>query len=147
MKNHKNKIKVGISVGDTNGVGPEIILKTLHKKGLLDFFTPVIFGSTKLFSYYKNTLKIAVNVNGIRSVENAVDNKINVVNIWKDNLDINVGVPTEMSGKYALESLQAATAALKNNEIDVLVTAPINKENIQSDQFVTVWTVSLKYQI
>lgn len=135
MKNHKNRIRVGISVGDTNGIGPEIILKTLQKKGLLEFFTPIIFGSTKLFSYYKNTLKIAANVNGIRNVEDAVDNKINVVNIWKDNLEIEMGVGTAMSGKYAFESLQAATKALKEEKVDILVTAPINKENIQSEQF------------
>lgn len=135
MKNHKNKIRVGISVGDVNGIGPEIILKALQKKGLLEFFTPVIFGSTKLFSYYKNTLKLSINVNGVRNAEDAVDNKINVVNIWKDNLVIEMGVPTEISGKYAFESLQAATNALKEEKIDLLVTAPINKENIQSEHF------------
>ncbi|MFV0530695.1 MAG: 4-hydroxythreonine-4-phosphate dehydrogenase PdxA [Flavobacteriales bacterium] len=135
MKNHKNRIRVGISVGDTNGIGPEIILKTLQKKGLLEFFTPIVFGSTKLFSYYKNALKITANVNGIRSVDDAVDNKINVVNIWKENLQIEMGVATEISGKYAYESLHAATQALKENKVDVLVTAPINKENIQSERF------------
>ncbi len=135
MKNHKNRIKVGISVGDTNGIGPEIVLKTLQKKGLLEFFTPIIFGSTKLLSYYKNALKITANINGIRTVDNAVNNKINVVNIWKDNLQIEMGQATEMSGKYAFESLQAATKALKEEKIDILVTAPINKENIQSESF------------
>ncbi|MFV0237765.1 MAG: 4-hydroxythreonine-4-phosphate dehydrogenase PdxA [Flavobacteriales bacterium] len=135
MKNHKNKIRVGISVGDTNGIGPEIILKTLQKKGLLEFFTPIIFGSTKLFSYYKNALNITTNVNGIRNADSAVDNKINVVNIWKDNLTIEMGVTTEASGKYAFESLQEATKALKEEKIDILVTAPINKKNIQSEHF------------
>ncbi len=135
MKNNKNKIRVGISVGDTNGIGPEIILKTLNKKGLLEFFTPVIFGSTKLFSYYKNALKLSTNIYGVSKVEGVVDNKINVVNIWKDNLEIDIGVPTDMSGKHAFESLESATKALTDGHVDILVTAPINKENIQSDDF------------
>lgn len=135
MKNDRTKIRVGISVGDTNGIGPEIILKTLQKKGLLSFFTPIVFGSTKLFSYYKNALKITANINGIRHPKNALESKINVVNIWQDNLKISMGISTKTSGKYAFESLQNATQALKEGTVDILVTAPINKANIQSEIF------------
>ena len=135
MKNLKNKIRVGISVGDTNGIGPELILKIFEKKGMAEFFIPIIFGSTKLFSYYKNALNYTINVNGIMNPKDALQNKVNVVNIWRDNLEIEIGKPTEASGRYALESLEAATNALKNKEIDILITAPINKENIQSEKF------------
>lgn len=135
--NVKNKkIKVGISVGDTNGIGIEIILKSLAQKEILEFFTPIIFGSTKLLSYQKNFYNLNnLYFQGIFNCNEAIDGKINVLNLWKDNVNIQFGKPTEESGKLAFSSLQAATKALKNNEIDVLVTAPIHKENIQSDEF------------
>jgi len=136
MSAKHNKIKVGISVGDTNGIGVEVIIKALAEKDILEFFTPIIFGSTKLLSYQKNLYNQPnLFFQGIFKVSEAVDGKINVFNLWKENINIDFGKATEESGKMAFESLEAATAALKNNDIDVLITAPINKDNIQSDKF------------
>lgn len=129
------KIKVGISVGDTNGIGIEIILKTFEDNRILDFCIPIIFASTKVISYHKKALNINTQVHGIESVKKATHNKVNLLNIWKELIDIELGEATEISGKCAFESLQSATNALKENDIDVLVTAPINKHNIQSDKF------------
>jgi 4-hydroxythreonine-4-phosphate dehydrogenase len=129
------KIKVGISVGDTNGIGIEVILKTFEDNRMLDFCTPVIFASNKVISYHKKALNINTQVHGIENLKNIVYNKLNLLNIWRETIDIDLGVANEKSGKYAYESLQSATKALKEGFIDVLVTAPINKHNIQSDTF------------
>lgn len=129
------KIIVGISVGDINGIGIEIILKTFEDIRMLDFCTPIIFASTKVLSYHKKALNIITQVHGIESIDNAISNKVNVLNVWKEIVDIDLGKPTETSGKYAFESLQSATNALRDKKIDVLVTAPINKNNIQSEKF------------
>lgn len=130
MSSKQQKIKVGISIGDYNGIGPEIIMKSLKDKAITDFFTPIIFGSGKLFTYQKNIFKLQHNFNYITEVSQAVPDKINMVNLWKDNVNVDLGKPTEESTKMAIESLEAATTALMNGEIDVLVTAPINKEEM-----------------
>ena len=129
------KIIVGISVGDFNGIGIEIILRTFLDKRMLDFCTPVIFGSAKLITAYKKNMDINLLFNGIRQVDSAIPGKLNVLNLWKDDIEVNLGKPTTESGKHAFESLEAATNALAKGEIDLLVTAPINKENIQSEEF------------
>ncbi len=129
------KIKVGISIGDLNGIGCEVILKTFEDARMLDFCTPVIFASNKTVSFQKNELGINVNFNGISEASKAVDKKVNVVNVWKEVPNIQFGQATEESGKYAISSLKAAVEALKSDTIDVLVTAPINKNNIQGDDF------------
>ncbi len=134
MTNTK-KIKVGISVGDLNGVGVEVILKTFEKTGMYDFCTPILFASTKVITFQKKILKINTPINGIDHPSEAIDGKFNLVNIWDEGVNIEFGKSTETAGKYALDSLVAATEALKNEEIDVLVTAPINKNNIQSEEF------------
>lgn len=130
-----NKIIVGISTGDVNGIGIEVILKTFEDTRVLEFCTPVIFGSTKVMSYYKKNLNSNVAINGIDNLSGIIPNKFNVLNVWKENVDIETGKATELSGKYAFKSLESATNALKGGNIDVLITAPINKENIQSDDF------------
>jgi len=129
------KIIVGISIGDYNGIGIEIILKTFLDKRMLDFCTPVIFASTKLITSYKNTVDANVVFNGIKQVDKAVQGKLNILNLWNEDVDISLGRPTKSSGKYAFLSLEAATESLAKGEIDVLITAPINKDNIQSDDF------------
>ncbi|MHB1196023.1 MAG: 4-hydroxythreonine-4-phosphate dehydrogenase PdxA [Lutibacter sp.] len=129
------KITVGISIGDFNGVGIEIILKTFLDKRMFDFCTPVLFGSAKLITAYKKNMDINLLFNGIRQVDTAIQGRFNVLNLWKDDIEVNLGTPTAESGKYAFESLEAATDALAKGEIDLLVTAPINKDNIQSEEF------------
>ncbi|PTX60539.1 4-hydroxythreonine-4-phosphate dehydrogenase [Kordia periserrulae] len=131
----EEKIKVGISVGDLNGIGTEVILKTFQDNRMLELCTPVIFGSTKILSFQKKQFNIQANFHGVSSAENAQHGKINVVNITKDPITIEYGKPTEEAGKFAIESFVEATKALKEGTIDILVTAPINKHNVQSEEF------------
>jgi 4-hydroxythreonine-4-phosphate dehydrogenase len=132
-KNHK--VRVGISIGDFNGIGPEIIMKSLKDKNITDFFTPVIFGSGKLFTYQKNIFKLNLNFNYINEPSQAQGGKLNMVNLVKDNVTVELGTPTEESTNMAIASLEAATEALMKGEIDVLVTAPINKDEMMKMGF------------
>lgn len=131
----KDKIKVGISVGDLNGIGIEIVLKTFEDNRMLDFCTPVVFASSKVMSYHKKALRVNTGIHGIDSLKKIVPQKLNLLNVWKEMIDLDLGNPTEVSGKYALQSLEHATKALNNGDVDILVTAPIDKNNIQSDAF------------
>lgn len=132
---NKEKIKVGISVGDLNGIGSEVIMKTFQDKRMLELCTPVIFASAKTLSYLKKQFNLQLDFFGIDSASKVIHGKINVVNLWREHVNINFGQEDETIGAYAIKSLKAATLALKNNEIDVLVTAPINKSNIQAEDF------------
>ncbi len=131
----QDKIKVGISVGDINGIGIEVILKTFEDSRMLEFCTPIIFGSSKIVSFHKKALGIDTGIHGIDTFSKVVHNKLNVLNVWKDNVDIDLGTPSKVSGEYAFHSLKQAVSALKNGDIDVLVTAPIDKNNMPSDDF------------
>lgn len=131
----EDKIVVGISIGDINGIGGEIILKSFQDSRMLEFCTPVIFASVKLMSFYKKHFAIDINFHGIDKLEDIVAKRINVLNVWKENIEVNFGVENETGGEYAVKSLKEAVAALKEKKIDVLVTAPINKSNIQSESF------------
>ncbi|WP_172280847.1 4-hydroxythreonine-4-phosphate dehydrogenase PdxA [Chryseobacterium sp. LAM-KRS1] len=124
------KVRVGISIGDFNGIGPEIIMKSLKDKTITDFFTPVIFGSGKLFTYQKNIFKLNLNFNYINEASQAQAGKLNMVNLAKENSNVELGTPTEESTQMAISSLEAATEALIKGDIDVLVTAPINKDEM-----------------
>jgi 4-phospho-D-threonate 3-dehydrogenase / 4-phospho-D-erythronate 3-dehydrogenase len=128
-------IIVGISIGDLNGIGSEIILKTFEDSRMLELCTPVIFANVKILSFIKKTLASTVVLNGIDRLDQIVLGKINVLNVWQEGVDINFGVNDENVGKYAIKSFVAATKALKEGLVDVLVTAPINKYNIQSENF------------
>ena len=130
-----DKITVGISIGDINGIGSEVILKTFEDSRMLDFCTPVIFSSVKLMSFYKKHFGTEINFHGIDRIEDIVPKKINVFNVWKEHVDVSFGEENSIGGEYAIKSLTAAVAALKENKIDTLVTAPINKSNIQSKNF------------
>ena len=131
----KDKIIVGISVGDLNGIGLEVVLKTFEDKRMLEFCTPVLFASTKTVNSYKNALGLNIGVHGISSLDSINHSKINVFNIWKEELKIDFGKSNKASGEYASKSLQESVNQLKSGTIDVLVTAPINKDNIQSETF------------
>ena len=131
----EEKIKVGISVGDLNGIGPEIILKTFEDSRMLEFCTPVIFASVKTMSFFKKHCNSTINFHGINDTNQILEGKVNVVNCWKENVNIEFGKEDTKIGEYAVKSLEVATQALKNDTIDVLVTAPINKHNIQSESF------------
>ena len=128
-------IIVGISIGDLNGIGSEVVLKTFEDSRMLEFCTPVIFANVKVISAVKKTFESTAAIHGIDTLEQIVIGKINVLNVWKEHLELNYGTNDEALGKYAIKSFVAATKALKDGKVDVLVTAPINKYNIQSDDF------------
>jgi len=131
-----NKLKIGISIGDINGIGLEVILKTLSNDKLQDLCVPVIYGSSKVVSYHKNIVALDdFQFQSLRSAERPNPNKINVVNCWNESVNINLGKPSDTSGKYAFESLRFAVTDLRNNNIDALVTAPINKAAMQLADF------------
>lgn len=130
-----DKVTVGISIGDINGIGGEIILKTFEDSRMLEFCTPVIFASVKLMSFLKKHLEIDVHFHGIDKIDDVVPKKINVLNVWREQVEVSFGEENQTGGEYALKSLRAAVLALKEEKIDVLVTAPINKANIQSEDF------------
>jgi 4-hydroxythreonine-4-phosphate dehydrogenase len=134
MKKAENII-VGISIGDLNGIGSEVILKTFDDSRMLELCTPVIFANVKVLSFIKKSLGLETPLHGIDQINQIVIGKVNVLNIWKESVDINFGTNEDNAGKYAIKSFIAATKALKENQVDVLVTAPINKYNIQSEEF------------
>ncbi|AEM70306.1 4-hydroxythreonine-4-phosphate dehydrogenase [Allomuricauda ruestringensis DSM 13258] len=129
------KIKLGISIGDINGIGCEVALKTFEDVRMLDFCTPVIFASNKTVSQQMKDLGIDLKFNGVRDADQALEGKVNIVNVWKEVPKIEYGQATKEGGDFAIRSLRAAVSALKEGKIDVLVTAPINKNNIQSEDF------------
>lgn len=129
------KIKLGISIGDLNGIGCEVVLKTFKDTRMMDFCTPIIFASNKTISFQMKALNLSMPFNGIPTAEKAIDGKLNIVKVWKEVPQINFGEATKEAGEFAIRSLEAAVEALKNDAIDVLVTAPINKTNIQSERF------------
>jgi len=128
-------IIVGISIGDLNGIGSEVVLKTFEDNRMLELCTPVIFANVKIMSYLKKVYELTLNFHGIDSLDQMVVGKINVLNVWKEPVNIEFGKTDNEVGKYAIKSFFAATKALKENKVDVLLTAPINKYNIQSEEF------------
>jgi len=134
MKKAENII-VGISIGDLNGIGSEVVLKTFEDPRMLELCTPVIFANVKILSFVRKTFESTAALHGIDKLDQLVIGKINVLNVWKEGIDLKFGENDENVGKYAIKSFIAATEALKDGLIDVLVTAPINKYNIQSEEF------------
>lgn len=135
-KESENKLRVGISIGDLNGIGMEVIIKTFLDNRMLEICTPVIYGSTKTASFHKKLLHTGeFNFNIIKEASQANNKKVNLVNCWDEDVKIEIGIPAEIAGRYAFKSLEAATNDLASNKIDVLVTAPINKHTINSAKF------------
>lgn len=134
--NRKDKPYVGITIGDINGIGPEVIIKSLIDNRILKQFTPVIYGSGKVISYYKKALGYdQFNYQQVNSVEKVVPKKVNVINVWEETIEIKPGKGTDISGEYAIKSLTSAVSDLKAGKIDALTTAPISKEHVQSSEF------------
>jgi 4-hydroxythreonine-4-phosphate dehydrogenase len=130
------KVKIGITHGDYNGIGYELILKSFLDKRILGFFVPVIYGSSKLASYYRKTLKMPeLSYNIIRDATQARANKPNLINITNEELKIEMGKIDEKAGEMAHLALEKAVEDLQAGKIDVLVTAPIHKQSIHSDKF------------
>lgn len=136
--NEEKKIRVAITHGDINGVGYEVIIKTFSDSRMFDLCTPVLYGSSKVASYHKKLLTSVtqeMNFNAIHDAAEALDNRYNVLNLTQDEIKIDLGKSTEIAGALARKSLDRACEDLKAGKVDVLVTAPINKRNIQAPDF------------
>ncbi|MGM0529824.1 MAG: 4-hydroxythreonine-4-phosphate dehydrogenase PdxA [Bacteroidota bacterium] len=132
----EEKIKVGITHGDINGIGYEIIIKTLMDSRINELCVPILYGSAKIAAYHRKALGIKnVNLNIIRDASMVNTKKSNVINCLDENIRVELGKSVVNAGKASVQALDKAVEDLKQGKIDVLVTAPINKENIQSEDF------------
>lgn len=129
------KMKIGITVGDINGVGLEVILKTLTDEKVLNYCTPIVYGSSKVVSYHKNIIDADLHFQQIEQATEAQSGEVNILNCWQENVNITLGKVAEEGGKYALYSLQTAVYDLRDGKIDAVVTAPINKEAMKMSGF------------
>ncbi|OWP88116.1 4-hydroxythreonine-4-phosphate dehydrogenase PdxA [Flavobacterium covae] len=135
MTKKPENIMVGISIGDLNGIGSEVVLKSFEDTRMLELCTPIIFANVKIISYLKKQLNLNVNLHGIDKIDQALVGRVNVLNVWREGVNLEWGVENQNVGKYAVKSFVEATQSLKDGKIDVLVTAPISKVNIQSEDF------------
>ena len=131
-----DKIKLGITTGDTNGIGYEVIMKALADNRILQYCTPIIYGSSKVASLHRKLVQLNdFNYHPINSLDQANPKKVNLYNVVKDEAFVNIGEATPESGKSAYESIVECNKDLKEGKIDAIVTAPINKSNIYSENF------------
>ena len=129
-------VKVGITLGDVNGIGPEVVIKALSDNRILQGCTPIIYGSAKTLSFHKKSIAgEELNYISCSNASEAIKKKVNVVNIWEEEPAMEFGIANEIGGKYALLSLEKAAQDLTTNKIDVLVSAPISKETIAKAGF------------
>lgn len=127
---------IGISGGDLNGIGIELIIKTFSDSRILDQCTPVIFSSNKVINFYRKSVTEGnFNYQNIKEFNRLSHKQVNIFNCWEEEVVINPGLLNDIGGKYAVLSLQTAVAALKQKQIDGLLTAPIHKKNIQIPEF------------
>lgn len=134
----QDKPVIAISIGDINGIGPEVVFKTFSDKRIFNYVTPLLYCCKNLISYYANIIDLSeLDYENVKNPKKLNPSKLNLFCNWQNEIDsvIHLGTPTEISGKYALKSLQAAMFAIKNQLADALVTAPINKKNIHSTEF------------
>jgi len=130
------KIKIGISIGDLNGIGLEVIIKTFMDNRMMDLCTPIVYGSAKLAADYRKALHINdFSFHRIKDLKEVNHKKANLLECWSDDITLALGESNADGGKYAFQSLEQASKDLFDGHIDALVTAPINKDNIQSDEF------------
>ncbi len=133
---NQQKPRIGITLGDINGIGPEVVIKALHDNRLASLITPIIYGSTRVLSYYKKLMNLEeFNYGQTKGRGQYVPKTINVVNCWEEVIEINPGKPSKEAGKAALLALKQATLDLKEGLLDALVTAPIDKHTIHGDEF------------
>lgn len=131
-----SKIRLGVSVGDLNGVGMEIIFKTFREKAILEMCTPLVFGNAKAAGFYRKASKSSdFSFNIVNDANSAVEGKANLVVINNNEINIQPGTPSKATGAFAAESLKATAKALSSGFIDAMVTAPIDKNTIQSSSF------------
>lgn len=130
-----NKIRVGITHGDYNGVGYEVILKAFDDPTMFELCTPILYGSQRIAQHYRKEMEVQPPIHSVPSAADAKDDTLNIVNVTADDEQLQPGLSTEAAGRAAFAALERATADLQEGLIDVLVTAPINKANIQSADF------------
>ncbi len=136
MTADQQKPIIGFTTGDLNGIGIELIIKTLGDNRIFDHCTPVIFGSNKCINFYRKSMpEINFSYQAIKEISRVNNKQVNVFNCWEEEVEMSAGVLNEIGGKYARLSLQSAVNALKQLQIHGLVTAPIHKKNIQSADF------------
>ena len=129
-------MKIGITIGDINGIGPEVVIKALNDPRLTKMITPVIYGSYKVLSYHKNIVKDSnVQFHTVSGAAQAVAGKINIVNCWEDNISITLGKATEEGGRYAYIALDRAMSDLQSGAIEAIVTGPVNKNAMHQAKF------------
>jgi len=135
-KEKEKKVRVGISHGDFNGISYEIIIKTFLDKKMIQMLTPIIYGSSKIASYYRKTLNYTdISFNLVHRADLANPNRVNIINCYDQEVKIEIGKLSEKAGEFAVLALEKAVSDLMHNSIDVLVTAPINKKSIHSESF------------
>lgn len=131
-----DKIIIGITHGDINGIGYEVILKTMSDPRMLETFIPVIYGSSKVAAFHRKNLDIqGLNLNIVNSIEEINLKKVNIINCVDEDIKVELGTSTSEAGKAAFAALERATQDLKKGALNAIVTAPINKKNIQSADF------------
>ncbi|MBS1916163.1 MAG: 4-hydroxythreonine-4-phosphate dehydrogenase PdxA [Bacteroidetes bacterium] len=136
MSATQQKPVIGISIGDINGIGTELVIKTFSDHRVLELCTPLIFASNKIINFYRKSIpEINFNYQSTKDFNRIAHKQVNIFNCWEEEISITPGQLTETGGTYAVKSLTAAVDALKQNKIHGLVTAPIHKKNIQSQQF------------
>lgn len=132
----QNTIRVGISHGDINGIGYEVIMKTLLDPRILEMCTPIVYGSPKVAAYHRKALNINnLSFNHIRTTKEATPRRAHIINCIDENIRVELGKATPLAGESSFMALDRAASDLENGFIDVLITAPINKDNIQSEHF------------
>ena len=132
----ENKPVVGFTCGDLNGIGTELIIKSLSDNRFLDFCTPVIFASNKVINFYRKSIAdINFSFSNIKDFQKLNQRQVNIYNCWEEEVAITPGILTDIAGKYAVKSLMDACHALKDGHIDALVTAPLHKKNVQGSDF------------
>ena len=131
----QNKIKIGITQGDVNGIGYEVILKAFEDPTIFELCTPIVYGSPKVMTYHRKALELETSFSIINSASEAMHGRLNVVNCCDDEVKVELGKPSHESGKAAFDALERAMAEYKEGKFDVLVTAPIHKQMIQSESF------------
>jgi len=130
------KINIGITHGDTNGIGYEVILKSLEDSRMLELCTPIIYGSAKIANHYRKMVNLGqIPLNQISDPSQARPDQINIINVVGESVKVEPGVACQEAGKAAFAALEAAVSDLRAGNIQALVTAPINKSSIQSDEF------------
>ena len=131
-----NKVVVAITQGDINGIGYEVIIKSLSDNRINDFCVPVIYGSPKVAAYHRKAINFEhFNFNQIKDITEINSKKSNIINVMDDNVRVELGKNTEAGGEGSIQALEAAVADIKAGKADVLVTAPINKQNVQTSKF------------